>query len=524
MRHESEPRARAETPAGQPNLTVVQNEQAERSDGASAGPQGARLRRILDAQRDVVEADLDLQGTMDLVCARTEELTGAGGATILMRDGDDLVHRAATGFIADRVGQRLGIEGTFSGRVYRDGRPAVCHDTREIDSPLARQRGIESLVVVPLRRGDDVVGLLSVVAERTHAFDDEDLGTLELLSVVVSAAVSRAAELEARRGHVEALDRFRAVFEGAAIGIVTVDAQGHTLEANPALEQMLGYTAAELGAKTFMEITHPDDVERNVELFRDLMAGRRDSYRFEKRYFRKDGELIWARITAVLQRDAEGRPSSAISMIEDITERKTAEAELRRQSELNEYQALHDALTGLPNRSLLHDRIRQAILNAKRYGGRVAVLMMDLDRFKEVNDSLGHHAGDTLLKELGGRLQLTLRASDTVSRLGGDEFGLLLPKHDQPDDVMHAIEKIRQALEQPIVIQDLPLAIEASIGVAIYPDDGEDVDTLLQHADVAMYAAKDGNLGYAFYDEDADNYDPQRLTFGGELRGALVDH
>ena len=273
------------------------------------------------------------------------------------------------------------------------------------------------------------------------------------------------------------------------------------LEANPALERILGYTATELAALTFKEITHPDDIEHNLELFGDLMDGKRDSYQLEKRYHRKDGAVIWSRITAVLLRDIEGRPASAISMIEDITERKEAEEELRRQSELNEYQALHDALTGLPNRALLHDRIRQAILNAKRYGGRVAVLMMDLDRFKEVNDSLGHHAGDLLLQELGNRLQQTLRASDTVARLGGDEFGLLLPKHDRPEDVVQAIEKIRETLEQPIVLQDLPLAIEASIGVSLYPDDGEDVDTLLQHADVAMYAAKEQNLGYAFYDE-----------------------
>jgi diguanylate cyclase (GGDEF)-like protein len=211
-------------------------------------------------------------------------------------------------------------------------------------------------------------------------------------------------------------------------------------------------------------------------------------------------------------------------MIEDITERKEAEAELRRQSELNEHQALHDALTGLPNRTLLRDRIQQAILTASREGGRAAILMMDLDRFKEVNDSLGHHAGDELLKELGDRLQKILRASDTVARLGGDEFGLLLPKHDGPADVIPALEKICEALEQPIVLQELPLAIEASIGVALYPDDGDDVDTLLQHADVAMYAAKEGNVPYAFYDPSASHYDPARLTIVSELRRAIDRH
>ena len=150
--------------------------------------------------------------------------------------------------------------------------------------------------------------------------------------------------------------------------------------------------------------------------------------------------------------------------------------------------------------------------------------MMDLDRFKEVNDSLGHHAGDELLKELGDRLQERPARLRHVARLGGDEFGLLLPKHDKPDDVIPALDKICEALEQPIVLQELPLAIEASIGVALFPDDGEDVDTLLQHADVAMYAAKDGNLPYAFYDGRRDTYDPARLTIVGELRRAIEQH
>ena len=253
------------------------------------------------------------------------------------------------------------------------------------------------------------------------------------------------------------------------------------------------------------------------------MAGERDSYQLEKRYFRKDGEMIWAKVTAVLvRRPRTGQPKSAISMIEDITERKAGRggvpaARPRSTSTRRSTTRSPGSRTG----RCFRDRIQQAILTAGREGGRVAVLMMDLDRFKEVNDSLGHHAGDALLEELARRLQNVLRTSDTVARLGGDEFGLLLPKHDTPADVIQALEKIRQALEQPIVLQDLPLAIEASIGVSLFPEDGEDVDTLLQHADVAMYAAKEANSAYAFYDEASDTYDPARLTLVGELRRAI---
>jgi diguanylate cyclase (GGDEF)-like protein/PAS domain S-box-containing protein len=501
--------------------------------GISAGPAGLtpaeialeeyseRLERIIDTQREVAGLDQDLQAMIDLICKRTQELTGADAGTILMRDGDDLVHRAGSGFVAEIVGQRVGIDDTFSGSVYRSNVSAICDDTRLLANPLALQRGIGSMVAVPLRHGGTTIGILLVLSQRPAAFVDRDLKTLELLSVVLSAAISHAAAFEARRAQVEALGRFRTMFDGASIGIVTWDREGHILEANPALERMLGYTAAELSTMRFAEITHVDDVEYNLQVFRELMDGTRDSYQLEKRYHRKDGELIWTRVAAVLEVDEDGKPKSAISMIEDISERKVAEEALLRQSELNEHQALHDALTGLPNRTLLRDRIQQAILTASREGGRVAVLMMDLDRFKEINDSLGHQAGDELLKELGDRLQEILRASDTVARLGGDEFGLLLPKHETPTDVIAALDKICEALEQPIVLQELPLAIEASIGVAIFPDDGDDVDTLLQRADVAMYAAKEGNMPYAFYDPAAPQYDPARLTIVSELRRAI---
>jgi diguanylate cyclase (GGDEF)-like protein len=234
--------------------------------------------------------------------------------------------------------------------------------------------------------------------------------------------------------------------------------------------------------------------------------------------------VIWTQITAALERDADGEPQYAISMIENITDRKAAEEELRRQSELNEYQAMHDGLTGLPNRTLFYDRIRQAVLSAGREGGRVAVMMMDVDRFKEINDTLGHHVGDALLEKLAKRLKDVLRTSDTVARLGGDEFGLLFPQHSEPEDVAIVLERIREAVEEPIMLEGMSLAIEASIGVAFWPEHGQNVETLLQHADTAMYQAKEENVSYAFYDEAQDTYDPTRLRLVAELHRALDQH
>ncbi len=205
-----------------------------------------------------------------------------------------------------------------------------------------------------------------------------------------------------------------------------------------------------------------------------------------------------------------------------------ASKRLRRQSEelelhadQKEYQALHDPLTELPNRALFGERIQYALYDAHDEGKDVAVLLMDLDRFKEINDTLGHHYGDLLLQELGSRLQQALRESDTVARLGGDEFGVLLPSLPDRRVVNEVVERIRTAVEEPFILNNLPLAIETSIGVSIYPEHGEDVDTLMQRADVAMYQAKKKNSLFEVYDEQQDEYDPSRLTLVGELRRAI---
>jgi diguanylate cyclase (GGDEF)-like protein len=200
--------------------------------------------------------------------------------------------------------------------------------------------------------------------------------------------------------------------------------------------------------------------------------------------------------------------------------RRQAE-ELELHADQKEYQALHDPLTELPNRALFGERIQYALYDAHDEGKDVAVLLMDLDRFKEINDTLGHHYGDLLLQELGWRLQQALRDSDTVARLGGDEFGVLLPSLPDRRVVNEVVERIRTAVEEPFILNNLPLAIETSIGVSIYPEHGEDVDTLMQRADVAMYQAKKKNSLFEVYDEQQDEYDPSRLTLVGELRRAI---
>jgi diguanylate cyclase (GGDEF)-like protein len=193
---------------------------------------------------------------------------------------------------------------------------------------------------------------------------------------------------------------------------------------------------------------------------------------------------------------------------------------LRRQLDETEHQALHDSLTGLPNRLLFRDRVEQALLRAQRSGEGVAVMLIDLDRFKEVNDTLGHESGDLLLRELGERLATVLRSSDTFARLGGDEFGVVAPGAEEAA-LVHVVERILIAIERPFLLGGLELEVGASVGIALYPRDADDVATLVKRADIAMYLAKNTRSRYAFYEPERDESDANRLTIVSGLRAGI---
>jgi diguanylate cyclase (GGDEF)-like protein len=193
---------------------------------------------------------------------------------------------------------------------------------------------------------------------------------------------------------------------------------------------------------------------------------------------------------------------------------------IRRQMEEIEHRALYDELTGLPNRALFRDRIEQTILAARREERSAIVMLFDVDRFREINDALGHEAGDLLLREVGARLGRELRASETFARLGGDEFGILLPEATLEEATLVA-ERVHATLEAPFALRGLPLEVTTSIGMVAFPEHGNDADTLLQRADVAMYVAKDAHAGTAVYDPEQDTNDAARLALAGELRRAI---
>ncbi len=201
--------------------------------------------------------------------------------------------------------------------------------------------------------------------------------------------------------------------------------------------------------------------------------------------------------------------------------------ELREQTSVLEQKAMHgathDALTDLPNRILFHDRVAQAIRNAKREKRKLAVMLLDIDRFKEINDTMGHYNGDRILKQIALRLNGVIRESDTLARLGGDEFAILLPSIEMDNDAANVARKIQNAMKSPFILADLSIDVQASIGAVLFPSHGGDVDTLIQRVDVAMYVAKHENSGFVVYSRKLDQYSPQRLTLIGELRQAIED-
>lgn len=318
------------------------------------------------------------------------------------------------------------------------------------------------------------------------------------LPVAVARALADAENSRSRREAEELLRiseaRFRSILEHAPIGVGVVALDGRFIEANHSFCALTGYTREELLSLTFGEITHPEDRERALSLARRLLNGEINLSQMEKTLLRKDGKTVWVQVTTSLLRDSDGAPLNFIAQIEDVSERRRNLEEIRSL-------AYYDVLTGLPNRRLLLDRLGQALAQAQRHQRALAVMFLDLDRFKEVNDSLGHDAGDELLKIVAQRLILCVRSGDTVSRQGGDEFVVILSEIAQQEDAQLVAEKILETLMEPAVVQGRRINITTSIGIAVHSVGSEnDAMRLLKKADLAMYEAKRaGRNAFRFY-------------------------
>ncbi len=279
----------------------------------------------------------------------------------------------------------------------------------------------------------------------------------------------------------EARERFESAFGNAPIGMALVDLDGCWFQVNDALCRITGYSECELRATTLRALTHPDDLELDRVFLQQLLAGQIPSYQIEKRWHHLWAHFFWVQETVSLVRDGEGQALYLITQIQDISERK----ELARRLE---FLVDHDFLTGLSNRRHFEQALAQEVERAARYGAPGAVLLIDLDNFKEVNDRFGHMAGDDLLKGVGGLLRHRLRQTDTLARVGGDEFAVLLPQTGAEQAQVVADEFVKALGRQTAVLANQSIRITASVGVALF--DGAGAMDVLTRADLAMYEAK----------------------------------
>ncbi len=339
----------------------------------------------------------------------------------------------------------------------------------------------------------------------------DDLGACtHLVSIQRDVTDRKLAEVALRKSEA----RFRMIVQHASDIITVLDRDGSVRYSSPAATRILGY-ADGFRPPSVLDMVHADDREAVTAALAACMArpGVIEPVRF--RMAHADGSWVDVEATA---NNLLGDPDigGVVVITRDISERKRVEDELA-------HQALHDPLTGLPNRTLLADRLDRALSASRRRSRSVGLLLMDLDRFKEINDTLGHESGDQILEQVAQRLATVLRASDTVARLGGDEFAIVAPDIDGVEEAELVAAKVLDALDRPFDLSGLSLHVDASVGIAVSPAHGDDASVLLQRADVAMYRAKGMVSGYAVYSAESDDNRLQRLALMAELRTAVEE-
>ena len=347
----------------------------------------------------------------------------------------------------------------------------------------------------------------------------EDLRQRERITELETNAALAAAREEKAMAIAQLEANYSLAFNQAPLGIALISLEpqtlGQFLRVNPAFCQLMGRTVEGLIGSDIRALTLPEDQPAAERGLAGMLAGERTHYAETRRYLHADGHVLWTSVSTTVVTEPE-RPRYVVAQFEDITARREAELRLS-------HQALHDGLTGLPNRLLLLDRIDHALARAHRLNSRLAVLFLDIDRFKSVNDTLGHSAGDALLIEVASRLTHIAREDDTVARLGGDEFVVLCENVPNGNDAGILAQRILHGLSLPCRVGDEELTVSASIGVAV-SGQGSTSAELLRDADTAMYRAKDSGRGrYVSYDAQLRTQLDHRLRIEKELRWAIED-
>jgi diguanylate cyclase (GGDEF)-like protein/PAS domain S-box-containing protein len=311
--------------------------------------------------------------------------------------------------------------------------------------------------------------------------------------------------------------RFKKMFMSAPVGMLIVDLiTTDLLEVNPAYVNIVGRSVPEIKKNGWQKITHPDDLKENTDKLKQLQLGEINHFKMLKRFIKPDNSIVWAELTvSTLEEEELQKKPQYLAILEDVTERKTFEEKIW-------HQANFDFLTNLPNRNMLQDRLNESIKKTKKNGNKFAILLIDLDQFKDVNDTLGHDRGDELLIEASKRIQLCTRDSDTVARLGGDEFVIILSELSYLSGVGTVAQNIINTLAEPFHLGKNTTYITASIGITLYPKDASESVNLIKNADQAMYAAKkQGRNRFHFFTPLMQQAAERRMLLVNDLRDAI---
>jgi diguanylate cyclase (GGDEF)-like protein/PAS domain S-box-containing protein len=381
----------------------------------------------------------------------------------------------------------------------------------------AQRYGLKTIISVPIKDSDTSIGAVSIVSDDPDAFDPDEVGVLselvDNLSYGITSLRLRREQLRVQGTLRETEARYRATFNQAAVGIAHTSIDGKFLDVNHRLCAILGFEEFELLAKSFDGLVAPG---HSVNL-RELKLHERDHAKSDVQFTRRDGLLQWCRITFSLAETGRGSDRYVIAVIEDIAEQKDA-------LERIEFLSNHDALTRLPNRALLEDRLGRSIARARRDDRMCALLSIDVDRFRTINESMGSGVADALLKRVADRISSTLRETDTVARQGADEFMVVLKDIKDHEQVSTLCDKILKQIARPYFIDGHHMHVTASIGASLFPSDAEEQSVLLRNADEAMYAAKSaGRNAYRLFSREIGADYAERVQIEAGLNLAVSE-
>ncbi len=480
-------------------------------------------------------ADQPLQALLNDVALLAEELMPSSCCAIFLVDasGENLHLAAAPNWPAQtsRPSTPIPIEDNRSPTISAAARKAnvFCPDILATPEHAALHPLIQAS---PWRRAcwslpflgknQELFGVLTLYFDHPRAPNAQDEELINMINSLAGLVVQHHRDEEKLR---DSEQRFRITFEQAAVGVALLDRDSNWLQVNQKFCETVGYDHDELTAQIpYSKLISPEDMEYTVQSVAGVLNNAVSQVQLDHRYMRKNGDVIWVNSQFSVIRNSDGGIDYQIAIIKDITERKLAESEIERL-------ALYDYLTELPNRRLFGDRLRTAVMVAKRSARFGALIYIDLDNFKQLNDTHGHNAGDDFLRMVAHRLQRNLREEDTVARLGGDEFVVLLQNvSDSLDTAATATaaiaEKIQSALSEPFLLQNgIEHIVTSSLGITLFPKDEENAEELLREADIAMYRVKESQRNaMRFYEPAMKAEVDSRLALERALRRALQDN